>query len=641
MLSVASFAGTPKSAKTNSPPGHKGLRLDMLSSGALMLLNQSNNLVRPPVGVWQPKISADANLLAGLDARVGPNIKLGNDPAQLPTNMVAQAEPHIVRDPNVADTLLATFQEGRFTNGGAVDCGYAVSHDGGLSWSRALIPGLTTAVGGPYPRASDPVAGIDLAGTMYLSTLAIVDAAQTLSAIAVSRSTNGGATFDPPIQAIQSPNNTIFLDKQWLAVNTFSNTPTAGRLLVTYTRIDHVGGDWPQARIYSDDGGKTWSSSAFVTRSDVISQGSQPVFLPDGQLAVVYFDYTFEDPNYSYIRVAVSTNGGENFSSSNQVAKVLIYDPPDIRSAAVLPSATGNRSNNTLYVVYQGIFPADVNAAGAPRILFTKSSNAGATWSLPIPISDNPTNTAVFNPTIASSPDGQTLTVSFYDGRMNPSNHYLVDLFMVQSFDGGVTWQSSIRVTPVSTDVRLAPLTGTGYMLGDYQGIAATTSPDVPAIPLFIDTRTGDPDPFIARIGISSNLDFQAWRAARFSLNEITNSSLGGITADFEPDQTINALEYAFGLNPRMVDKPVFNLHGFVGGSLMASYQRLRATSDLTFTWMTSSNLVNWFPAAGISSTVVTNSNPRYEDVSVNLGPKVNTPGPTFYKLAVTVTPWE
>jgi len=642
MLNFSSFAGNFSGTQiqnSNPPPAFTGRQLKMLSSGALMLLNQSNNLVWPLAKVLHPRISADTNLLSGLDARVGSNIRLGNDPAQPPTNMVAQAEPHIARDPNSADTLLATFQEGRFTDGGAVDCGYGISTNGGLTWSRALIPGLTTAVGGPYPRASDPVAGIDLNGTMYLTTIAIVDVAQTMSAITLSRSTNGGETFNAPIEALRSPNSSIFLDKEWLAVNTFSNTPTAGRLVITYSRFDRLNGGSPQARLYSDNGGTTWSSSVNITPTFTDAQGSQPVFLPDGKLAVVYFDFSFEDPTYSHIRVALSTNGGDTFTYSNQVAKVLPFDPEDIRSGTVLPSATGNRSNNTLYVVYQGLYPDDIALARGPRILFTKSTDAGVTWSLPKPVSDNPTNTAVFNAAIAASPDGQTLTVSFYDGRMNPSNHFLVDLFMAQSFDGGATWQPNIRVTPGSSDVRLAPLTQAGYMLGDYLGIAPTTSPDVPTVPVFIDTRTGNPDPFIARVGVSSNLTFGAWRAARLSLAEINTPALGEPGVDFESDHISNALEYAFGLNPRVADKPVYNLLGFVGGSFMASYQRLRATSDLTYTWLASSNLVNWVPDVGITSTIVTNSNPRFEDVTVNFGPKITAPGPQFYKLAVTLTP--
>src|SRR5262249_35979864 len=57
----------------------------------------------------------------------------------------------------------------------------------------------------------------------------------------------------------------------------------------------------------------------------------------------------------------------------------------------------------------------------------------------------------------------------------------------------------NIRVSSVSSDASLAPLTSEGYMLGDYQGIAESGN-SVPTIPVWIDARTGNPDPFVAQI---------------------------------------------------------------------------------------------------------------------------------------------
>src|SRR5262249_8561123 len=156
-----------------------------------------------------------------------------------------------------------------------------------------------------------------------LSTLGIVDAAQTITAVALSRSTNGGATFDPPVEVVRSPDNTVLLDKDWLAVNTFSNTPTAGRLLITYTRIDSNG--YSQARVYSDDGGKTWSPWAYFVPTPSDGQGAQPVFLPDGRLAIVYMDLAFDEPDYAYIRAVISNDGGANFGAPNLVTRVLPF----------------------------------------------------------------------------------------------------------------------------------------------------------------------------------------------------------------------------------------------------------------------------------------------------------------------------
>src|SRR5262249_48806571 len=135
-----------------------------------------------------------------LDLRVALNLRLGDDPSQLPPNMRAQAEPHIARSPVDPETLAAIFQEGRFAaDGGAVDCGYSITHDGGLTWTRALVPNLTMTTGGPYFRATDPIAAIDLDRRIFLCTEGAKDTNFTEGAIVVSRSLDNGTTFGAPV----------------------------------------------------------------------------------------------------------------------------------------------------------------------------------------------------------------------------------------------------------------------------------------------------------------------------------------------------------------------------------------------------------------------------------------------------------
>ena len=506
-----------------------------------MLLDQDGDLVRPP-SPRRPASVLEQTSVA-LDPRVGANIRLGDDPAALPPNMLAQAEPHIVRSQVNPDFIVATFQEGRFTNGGAVDCGYSVTRDGGLTWTRALIPGLTQAVGGPYYRASDPVAGIDLNGNIYLNTDAATDPKFDTSVIVVSRSTDGGATFGAPVVAYDPAGSAVFPDKNWMAINTFPGTGTTGRIVVTFTEF--ASNFSPIARVFSDDGGQTWSAPAFVHASNTSAQGSQPVFLPDGRLAIIYWNFGSSSSPGERLEVVVSTDGGVSFGAPRRIANATEYNEPSIRSGAFLPSATTDRATGALCVVYQA------RLSNAPKILFTKSTNGGISWSTPIPISNNPTSSGVFNPAIASSPDGQTLTVSFYDHRNNPGSTTLVDLYLAQSFDGGATWQPNIRLTSVSTDASIAPLTSSGYMLGDYLGIAETTNANVPAVPVFIDTRTGNPDPFVTRVGVAPQLDFTSWEAARLSFAQINQPGIGGESGDADGDGEDNLSEFRSMTDPQ------------------------------------------------------------------------------------------
>ncbi|CAN5590952.1 hypothetical protein BH20VER3_BH20VER3_06840 [soil metagenome] len=527
----------PEPDRSNWPAALQRVPLERLSSGAISLLNREGDLVQP-----SPVLAARAEAAAAvtLDLRIAPNLRLGNDPAPLPSGMRAQAEPHIARSPVDPDFLTAVFQEGRFTDGGAVDCGYSVSHDGGLTWTRALIPNLTTVTGGPYPRATDPVAGIDRNGNIFLCTEAATNADFSEGIILVSRSLDGGTTVNPPTTVFQPTNSSNFPDKPWMAINTFPGSGSLGRILVTWTLFGTTDAS-PIYRAYSTDQGVTWSGAAPIHATTSSAQGSQPVFLPDGRVAIIYWN--FNGTAGEEIDMVLSSDAGVTYGPPTLVTRVTRYTPPSIRSGAFLPSATADRTTSSLYVVYQAL-----NAA-QPRIMFTKSTNAGSTWSAPVAISDNP-NTGVFNPAISASPDGKTLTVSFYDQRDSGGNSLLCNLYLAQSFDGGVTWQPDIRLTSETTDASLAPLTSQGYMLGDYLGIAPTTSPDVPAVPVWVDTRTGNPDPFITRAGIAPNVDFTSFQASRLSLAQINDPQLGGPESDTDGDGEDNLSEFLSATDP-------------------------------------------------------------------------------------------
>src|SRR5882672_6198800 len=265
--------------RSRLPKALANVQLEHLSSGALMLLDHNGDLVRPPANLQKPPLGAiQENLNVALDPRVGPNIRLGNDPSALPPGMTAQAEPHIARSPVNQNFVVATFQEGRFTNGGAVDCGYSITTDGGSNWTRALIPNLTRAANGSYYRATDPVAGVDRSGTVFLTTEGATDPNFNNGAILLSRSFDGGQTFGAPVVVYQPPSSAIFPDKPWMAINTFAGTPTTGRIIVTFTAFSSsspAGGTI--VRAYSDNGGTTFGSASSVGPNN--AQGSQAVFL--------------------------------------------------------------------------------------------------------------------------------------------------------------------------------------------------------------------------------------------------------------------------------------------------------------------------------------------------------------------------
>ena len=200
---------------------------------------------------------------------VAPNTILGADPSALPAESRQQAEPHIFRSFNSPQIMLATFQDGRRSDGGAESCGYALSKDGGYTWDRALIPNLTQVNGGAYFRATDPVAAIDLEGRMYLNTLNARTSDFGLADITISRTEDQGATWSDPQVVFAAPSTQVFPDKNWMTVNDIASSPTRGRLAVTFTTFTSTTtgastGNNLRCSI-SDDQGRTWSVPSFIT----------------------------------------------------------------------------------------------------------------------------------------------------------------------------------------------------------------------------------------------------------------------------------------------------------------------------------------------------------------------------------------
>jgi len=517
-----------------------------------------------------------ARHLAGqLAPWVGPNIKTGEDPEALPGGTGKnQAEPHVIRSVTDPDLLLATFQEGRFSDGGARCNGYAISEDGGFSWKRALNPHLTTVFGGPYHRATDPVAGIDHEETLYLNSLVSVDERFGIAEIVVQRSTDRGLNWTAPQVLYRGENRgsaySVSPDKNWMAVNDFADSDSAGRILVTWTNFRNIVGlgldlqDYLILSRYSDDGGQTWSPERYVTPPDSETfsrgqfQGSLPLFLPGGGLVVVYHRF-----RGSRIETLYSPDGGSTYPDAPVPVHegYLLYDAPNVREGTFLPSAAVSRNTGDLYIAYTAK-PTPQSRFG--NIYFVRSDrpDKGVSpehtplWNFrdPVAISGFFPARSVTNPTLSVSPDGREVTVFFTDSRFDTGQNHLADIYAVQSVDGGDSWMPPFRLSSETFDVRRATETSRGFMLGDYFGIASPKGEGQAAVAVWVDTREPTADPWSARIGSLADGVFSAWLQA-----QMPNAARDGTEAwfrDGDPDEDGVPLfiEYLTGLSPRLRD---------------------------------------------------------------------------------------
>ncbi len=549
--------------------------------------------------------------LADRDPKVGANLRLGDDPAALPAGQLAQAEPHLARSFTDTNVLLATFQEGRFTDGGAVDCGYALSRDGGQTWDRKLIPYLIDVVdGGPFTRASDPVAGVGLDGALYLNTLAIQPGTRDWhTTIVLSKSIDGGQTFSRPLTVVTSSTELVMLDKQWLALNTFAGSATAGRIAVTYTCFDGTSPSVPIDPItvtLSDDGGTNWTAPRTI--SPPYCQGSQPVFLPDGSLAVVYWN--FAGGAGDQIEIVNSPDGGTTFTPARRVTAVTRFDDPVARDGSFLPSATTDRIFGVLYVAYQGW-------RGGPRIFFTRSRDQGQAWTKPVAVNDTPSNRSVFNAAVAVSPEGQHVSVIFYDKRNDDGTGNWMDLYLAESFDGGDTWQPNLRLSTESSDLTRAPLTSSGRMVGDYQAIVPALNFDAPAFAVWVDNRNATPDPYAVAITRTQGSTYDAWRRLAFDLPTAANPAISGPAVDPDADGLPNLLEYSFNSSPSRADPdPVRIVASEMPAAFTVGFNASAVATDVDYVWRDSADLSAWseaLPTLSAASAAVDPAKVRLE----------------------------
>ncbi len=188
-------------------------------------------------------------------------------------------------------TVLATYQVGRFFNGGASDIGYARSTDGGVTWgTSSFLPGLTFNAGpfgdpsSPFERVSDPSVAFDARhNTWMISSIPILPASLVVPTIFVSRSTDGGVTFGNPVQ-IPPPAKKVNLDKNWTVCDNHAGSPFYGNC---YTEFDNFGEGDLEYMSTSSDGGLTWSTPVSPAGNPK-GLGGQPVVQPNGTVIVPF-----------------------------------------------------------------------------------------------------------------------------------------------------------------------------------------------------------------------------------------------------------------------------------------------------------------------------------------------------------------
>jgi hypothetical protein len=259
----------------------------------------------------------------------------------------------------------------------------------------------------------------------------------------VARSRDGGRTWGPTT-ALND-----YYDRPFLAVD-----GTGGKYQGRLYCLTHKG------LLVSADAGKSFGPlRSWPRRPGYAAYGSgNPVVLSDGTLVLLYNNSSKRetpeeqrrDParDRQYLAVRTSRDGGDSFSDECVLAD---YRGGGYPQAAAAPAHTPWQDR--VYVVWQG-----TTAGGRPCIYYVCSKDRGATFSKPVPLSEQSGaggDYDAFVPGIAVNKAG-VVAVAWYDTRgLRRDEGWNVRLRA--SLDGGDTWGPSVPVTdlPAAKDKAL------------------------------------------------------------------------------------------------------------------------------------------------------------------------------------------
>jgi hypothetical protein len=313
-----------------------------------------------------------------------------------------------------------------------------------------------------------------------------------ISAMRVSRSTDGGDTWEPPITLIQDSGQ-FFNDK-----NAITADPTdALYAYAVWDRLDFPNRRGPAYFSRTTDVGVTWEAGRAIYDPGAEAQtvGNQIAVLSNGTVLNLLTEIRYgtpTTPDMALLRVIRSTDHGENWS-----APVSIYpmaprgarDPENgtpIREGSILGSiAVG--PDDTVWVAWQDSSIGRV-CITAPcygpvdGIALAKSTDGGQTWSTPVLVNGD-ASVQAFTPSIHVTANG-TIGVSYYDLRDNTSDPatLLTSHWLATSADG-MNWSEQLITGPF--DLSIAP-NALGLFLGDYAGL---TGAGDSFLPFFAQTR--------------------------------------------------------------------------------------------------------------------------------------------------------
>ena len=313
------------------------------------------------------------------------------------------------------------------------------SFDGGQTWTSTLVPGYpqdtslagTTSPMKAYQAGADPVVRAGTNGLFYFAGLAFSRAANSPSAITVSRflDNNNNEAADPiqflGTSVVAVGTTPVFVDKPWIAVdiprpgagtcsigNPVQSIP-AGTVYAVYTAFVS---DELHGRIMfsmSKDCGATWSPAAQIADSNSTNQGATIAVDPvTGSLYVAWRRFNGTS-GPDAIMFSKSVDFGLNFSAPAVASPIIPFDQAtslvSFRTNAYPTLAVDGSSR-----IYLAWSQRGVGTGGDARVVVS-TSLGGTVWSAPVPVDNVAARGHQIMPALSFA--GGKLALVYYDLR--------------------------------------------------------------------------------------------------------------------------------------------------------------------------------------------------------------------------------
>lgn len=383
--------------------------------------------------------------------------------------LIFEGEPFIAMNPNNNNHLVVAWMGFKF--GEKVVIKTKASFDGGENWSVASsLPHII-----PSNGSADPSVRIDNNGNVYVCYIDYDNENFLNGAIVVSKSIDGGLTWQAPVESIninQCPNQ-LCVDRPWMVIDN-SGTASDGTIYITSMNAGQPSIVLPPYHPYlvvSTDNGSTFENLRYLDTTDY-QTGSlidKPMPSPsvgsDGRFIAIYPSYEVSQSVFAQNFMASSYNSGISFSHTlvNQASQG--FSETSTKKGPLLIASPNNSDHYAFLQLSE--------SQGDLDVFLMETFDGGATWSPLLRVNDDPIGNGVLQDLVwADFNESDDLVVCWRDRRNGGQGFESdSDIYAAVKFNGSSMFSANFPVTDITVqhDAMLAS-SGNDFMSVVFSG---------------------------------------------------------------------------------------------------------------------------------------------------------------------------